>query len=262
MNNRKNLRLIDTDTMAKYAIITDNNWIYNIAFNMFEENVKQLRGAYGVKGALGNYRNLQLSLIEYGTGSSELMMILEELFRLGVRVIVKIGYGIYTLTEKPHVRVVTGAIRMDKLTETILPVELPAVASYDVLSQVVNTFNDESIEHETGIVLSTGYSYPHFEENLYPSWWRKHGVNLIDVDTATLYVVGYYRRIKTVSVVIPSVSTGEVLEKGSWIMYQPTGREVEKHEKIIGAVFEAIYHSREKALLDKKTREIRKSLQH
>ncbi len=259
--NNNDFHLLETERLARYAMITDNPWIFEAAFNMFEEDTKQLKGYYGIRGLIGKYKDMEIALIGYGIGSSELLVVLEELFRTGVRVITKLGYGVYTMTEKPPARIVTGAIRMDKLSETIIPIELPAVPNYDLINQIDLAMDAESIPHEAEMVLSTGYPYPHLEEGYFPTWWRKIGINVIDVDTATLYVISYYRRIKSASIIIPVLSTSEIFEKGSWIAYEPKEKEASEHEKIIKTVFEAIYQMKEKALIEKKTKEIKRSMQ-
>ncbi len=251
-------RLLEADRLTKYAILTDNPWIYEGIFDLFEEEAKQLRGFYGVRGVVGKYKDLDIALIGYGVGSSELMMVLEELFRSGVRIVVKIGYGLYIMTERPPARVAVGAIRFDKTSEGLLPLEMPALASFDLVGQVIHAFTDEEIPYEADLVLSTGYPYPHLEEDHFPSWWRRLGVNVIDTDTATLYIAAYYRRMKAASVIIPVMSSSEILERGSWITYKPSPKEASEHEHLLSAVLEAIYHSKEKALLDQKEKMIRK----
>ncbi len=250
------LSMLEGEIPSHYAIVTDNPWIFETGVKMFEETPAITRGLYGLKIAIGRYKELDISLIHYGIGSSELAFLLEELFRAGVRVVVKIGYGLYTMSEKPPARIAIGAVRLDKVSELTAPLEMPAVPNSELLTQITLSFNAESIPHERDLVVSVGNPLPHFEDGSLSYWWRKIGVNVIDTDTATLYIISYFKRLKAVSVVIPSIPSSEAIERKLWTAYTPNRGEVEEHKRIIEAVYESLYHMKEKAWIETTTRRL------
>ncbi len=250
--------LLGEEKLSRYAIITDSPWIFDEGVKIFEETPTVTRGRYGVKVAVGEYKGLQLSIVQYGVGSSEALALVEELFRSGVRVVVKLGFGVYTMTEKPPARIAIGAVRLDRMSETMAPPEMPAIPNYELLTQLALSFNVESIPHEEDLVVSVGYPISQLENGLLPSWWRKMGINVVDLDTATLYVASYFRRLKTVSVVIPAIPSSDVFEKRVWTAYIPSRGEAERYREIIGTVYESMYHMKEKAWIESTTKKLEK----
>lgn len=254
--NSEGLEVIPLERLPAHVILTDNKWLFNESLRQLDENPVLSDGEYGVRVARGLFRGVELAVIYYGMGSSSLITLIEELYRKGVRTIEKVGFGIYATSQNPPTRVSIGAVRLDRISENLYPIEVPAVPSFSLTSEIVRSLETLNIDHQEDLVISIGAMTRNIDDDfktLIHTLWRKLGITVMDLDTATLYLTSYARRMKASSIVIPVIPLGDLQTIGCWINYKVDERRKEQvnvYRGVISAALESIYHFREKATME------------
>uniref|UniRef100_A0A7J3ZK31 Nucleoside phosphorylase domain-containing protein n=1 Tax=Fervidicoccus fontis TaxID=683846 RepID=A0A7J3ZK31_9CREN len=250
------LDVIPLEKLPAHVILTDNKWLFNETLRQLDENPTVSDGEYGVKVARGLFRGVELAIVYYGMGSSSIVALIEELYRKGVRAVEKVGFGVYATAQSPPARVPIGAVRLDKVTENLYPLEVPAVPSFSLTSEIVRSLETLNVDHQEDLVISIGAMTRGFDNDLKAlvvALWRKLGINVMDLDTATLYLMSYARKIKASSIIIPVIPLGDLQTVGCWINYKVDERrreQVDTYRGIVSAALESIYHFREKAAME------------
>jgi uridine phosphorylase len=105
-----------------------------------------------------------------------------------------------------------------------MPIEFPAVASHEMVTALVRSASDAKLNYHTGIVQSKDSFYgQHSPEDmpiaaeLLQKWdaWVRGGVLCSEMEAATLFVVGSYRKLRTGAVLLVAgdQAKGESLTK-------------------------------------------------
>ncbi len=248
--------LVSEDSFPSYAMITQSPWLFEEASKILEETPVYSKGLYGLRIAKGQFRGMDVSIILYGIGSSELIVLLEELYRKGIRVIGKLDFGVCITGKKSFEAVLAmGAIRLDRILVNQYPLELPAIPNFNFVNEIEKALGMEGISREGGLVISLGTPVRYLENGVVPEYLRKIGINFVDVDTATFYVISLTKKIKAASIIIPALSGSEASDYGLWVTYTPRRkREEEQYNKIITAFFESLYQFKEKAEMESETK--------
>lgn len=148
-------------------------------------------------GSLGENRVLVTST---GIGGPSAAIAMEELAALGVTTFIRVGTcgGMQQNIEAGSLILPTGAVRMDGTSKEYVPVEFPAVPSFDVLSALVSAAGEAGKEFFTGVVQSKDSFYGQHEPERMPAaaeltakWnaWKKAGVLASEMECAALFTV-------------------------------------------------------------------------
>ena len=107
--------------------------------------------------------------------------------------------------------IATGAVRYEGTSIQYMPIEFPAVASHDMVSALIKSAQTANLIHHIGVVQSKDSFYgQHNPEGmpiaaeLLQKWdaWVKGGVLCSEMEAATLFVVGSFRRLRTGAVLL------------------------------------------------------------
>ena len=107
--------------------------------------------------------------------------------------------------------IATGAVRYEGTSIQYMPIEFPAVASHDMVSALIKSAQNAGLIHHVGVVQSKDSFYgQHNPEDmpiaaeLLQKWdaWVKGGVLCSEMEAATLFVVGSYRKLRTGAVLL------------------------------------------------------------
>ena len=92
-----------------------------------------------------------------------------------------------------------------------MPIEFPAVASHDMVSALIKSAQTADLIHHIGVVQSKDSFYGQHNPDGMPiaaellqKWdaWVKGGVLCSEMEAATLFVVGSFRRLRTGAVLL------------------------------------------------------------
>ena len=105
--------------------------------------------------------------------------------------------------------IATGAIRMEGTTKEYAPIEFPAVANLDIVNALVQSAKNLGFNYHAGVVECKDSFYGQHEPEKMPvsyelmnKWqaWLRLGCLASEMESAALFVVGSYLRVKVGSV--------------------------------------------------------------
>ena len=141
----------------------------------------------------GYLNGVKVSVTSTGIGGPSAAIALEELVKAGAKYFIRI----------------TGAIRMEGTTKEYAPIEFPAVANFDVVTALVNSAKKLGFRWHAGVVECKDSFYGQHEPQKMPvsyelmnKWqaWLRLGCLASEMESAALFVVGSYLRVKVGSV--------------------------------------------------------------
>jgi uridine phosphorylase len=109
----------------------------------------------------GVYKGVRISVTSTGIGSPSAVIAVEELLRVGADTFIRVGTmgGLARDLEPGTLVIATGAVRLEGTSKQYVMAEYPAVASYDVVSALVEAAEALGAEYRVGIVASTDSFY-------------------------------------------------------------------------------------------------------
>lgn len=174
----------------------------------------------------GEYEGVAMSVISTGIGAPSAAIVLEELWELGVKTVVRAGTAIALNVPVGTFILANGAIRNEGTSPTYLPIEYPAVCDPDLLYAYRETMKHDNAPHATGLLATSDGFYTHLFEHLVPGCkpetrpqtllkqFAECGVLGADMETSAVYIVGHYLGLKALSVLVATVDgrTSSMLE--------------------------------------------------
>ena len=165
------------------------------------------------KTMTGKYKGRSVSVTSTGIGCPSTAIAVEELGNIGAKTFVRMGTSgaMQEFTRVGDKVIATGAVRYEGTSVQYMPIEFPAVASHDMVTALVNSASDAKLNYHTGVVQSKDSFYgQHSPEDmpiaseLLQKWdaWIKGGVLCSEMEAATLFVVGSYRKLRTGAVLL------------------------------------------------------------
>ena len=158
------------------------------------------------KTMTGKYKGRSVSVTSTGIA-------VEELANVGAKTFVRLGTSgaMQEYTRVGEKIIATGAVRYEGTSVQYMPIEFPAVASHDMVSALITSAKNANLSHHIGIVQSKDSFYgQHNPEGmpiaaeLLQKWdaWVKGGVLCSEMEAATLFVVGSFRKVRTGAVLL------------------------------------------------------------
>lgn len=155
----------------------------------------------------GTLCGVKVSVVSTGIGGPSAAIAVEELAALGAHTFIRIGTcgGINESVCAGDVVIATSAVRCDGTTREYAPENFPAVADFEVTSELVAAAKSLGFTHKTGIVHSKdafyGQANPQsmpMSDHLVSRWdtWKRLGVLASEMEASTLFVVGAARDLR------------------------------------------------------------------
>lgn len=109
----------------------------------------------------GEYKGVKLAAVSSGLGSPGLAIALEELARIGVKTVIRVGT---CACLQPDMKIgdlviTTGAVRLDGASKDYVIPEYPAVAHYQVVEALIEAAKLHKVKYHVGITASTDTFY-------------------------------------------------------------------------------------------------------
>jgi AMP nucleosidase len=137
-----------------------------------------------------------LSLINFGMGSANAATIMDLLVARkpkGVLFLGKCG-GLKDSTEIGHFILPIAAIRGEGTSDDYLPREVPALPSFKLHKFVSNKLVGHDLDYRSGVIYTTNRRVWEWDET-FKDYLRKMSAIGIDMETATLFIVGHVNEI-------------------------------------------------------------------
>lgn len=210
------------DSFGDYILLTNfQNYVENFAekFNCDITGLhKPMQTATNSEG---------LSIINFGMGSSNAATIMDLLIARNPKGILFLGKcgGLKRSTEIGHFILPIAAIRGEGTSNDYIPKEVPALPSFKLHKFVSEKILERKMEYRTGVIYTTNRRVWEWDSD-FKVYLRKLGAIGIDMETATIFVVGYANQI----------ARGALLLVSDLPMI-PDGIKTEKMDKAVTAKF-------------------------
>lgn len=179
------------DEIGDYLLLTNfPNYVTKFAENFNCDVMGQGRTMQCATNSEG------LSIINFGMGSANAATIMDLLIAKDPRGILFLGKcgGLKTSTEIGHFILPIGAIRGEGTSNDYLPPEVPALPSFKLHKFVSDKILEHHHEYRTGVVYTTNRRVWEWDAE-FKDYLRKVGAIGIDMETATIFLVGYANQI-------------------------------------------------------------------
>lgn len=140
--------------------------------------------------------NKGLSIINFGIGSANAATIMDILVARSPKGVLFLGKcgGLKKSTEIGHFILPTAAIRGDGTSDDYFPPEVPALPSFKLHKFVSDKIIAHNLEYRTGVVYTTNRRLWEWDTK-FKKYLSNLGAIGIDMETATLFIVGYANQI-------------------------------------------------------------------
>lgn len=190
----------------KYALLAgDPARLDRIAQQL--NDVEELAYNREFRSLKGKYKGVQIIAISTGIGGSSMSIAVEELSRIGVTTMIRIGScgALQREIKIGDLIIGAGAVRDDGASNAYVDSKFPAVSDAEVLNAIIKSIED--YPHHIGIIHSHESFY--IDDNAeQEKYWSKKGVLGADMESAALMVVGRLRGIRTASILNNVVEYG------------------------------------------------------
>lgn len=153
----------------------------------------------------------KVSVCSTGIGGASAAIALEELVKVGADTFIRVGTcgGIDLDVKGGDIVIATGAIRAEGTSKEYAPIEFPAIANLDIINSLIVAAKNLGYNYHAGIVQCKDSFYgQHAPESkpvsyeLLNKWeaWKRLGCLASEMESAALFVVSSYLKVKTGSV--------------------------------------------------------------
>lgn len=140
--------------------------------------------------------NAGLTIINFGIGSANAATIMDLLSAKHPRGVLFLGKcgGLKDSTEIGHFILPIAAIRRDGTSDEYFPPEVPALPSFKLHKFVSDKIVDRNLDYRTGVVYTTNRRLWEHDGEFLSRLQRMTCIG-IDMETATIFIVGHYNEI-------------------------------------------------------------------
>jgi AMP nucleosidase len=175
-----------------------------------------------------------ITIINFSMGSANAATIMDLLTAITPKAALFLGKcgGLKKKNEVGDLILPIAAIRGDGTSDDYFPAEVPALPAFNLQKAVSTTIRNNNLDYWTGTVYTTNRRvWEHDEE--FKEYLRQLRCMAIDMETATIFSVGFYNQIPTGALLLvsdqPMISTGVKTMESDKVV---TTSYVERHLKI------------------------------
>lgn len=187
------------DELGKYILLTN----FDQYLHLFSEwnNVT----IDGVDKAMPNATWNNISIINFGMGSANAATVMDLLSAAEPSAILFLGKcgGLKHVTKLGDLVLPIAAIRGEGTSNDYFPAEVPALPAFSLQRAVSSTIRDYKRDYWTGTVFTTNRRVWEHDEK-FKDYLRSIRAMGIDMETATLFSVGFYNHIPTGALLLVS----------------------------------------------------------
>jgi len=216
------------DNFGKYFLLT--NFTYYIKLFAGWNDVEIVGVDKPMQCATAN----DITIINFGMGSPSGATVMDLLSAVDPKAVLFLGKcgGLKKRNKLGDLILPIAAIRGEGTSDDYFPKEVPALPAFALQKAVSTTIRESGIDYWTGTVYSTNRRvWEHDDE--FKDYLQKIRAYAIDMETATIFTVGFYNRIPTGALLLvsdqPMIPEGVKTEESD---KQVTTDFVERHLKI------------------------------
>ena len=209
------------EDFGKYIILTNfKNYVENFAEIMNTEIM-------GSNSPMQSATKENITIINFSMGSAMAATIMDLLTAVKPKAVLFLGKtgGLKSYIALGDLLLPIAAIRGEGTSNDYFPPEVPALPAFNLQKAISSTIRDYNLDYWTGTVYTTNRRLWEHDEK-FKAHLRAIRATAIDMETATLFSVGFYNRIPT----------GALLMISDQPM-QPDGIKTEKSDKLVTEQF-------------------------
>jgi len=175
-----------------------------------------------------------ITIINFGMGSPTAATVMDLLTAIEPKAVLFVGKcgGLKKRNKLGDLILPIAAIRGEGTSDDYFPAEVPAMPAFALQKAVSTTIRDHGVDYWTGTVYTTNRRvWEHDEE--FKEYLQKIRAYAIDMETATIFMVGFYNKIPTGALLLvsdqPMIPEGVKTEDSD---KKVTADFVERHLKI------------------------------
>ncbi len=216
------------ETFGKYFLLT--NYLYYVELFAKWNNVE-------VEGRNKNMQSATsdgITIINFGMGSPNAATVMDLLSAVAPSAVLFLGKcgGLKKKNKLGDLILPIAAIRSDGTSNDYLPLEVPALPAFKLQSAISAAITRHNKEYFTGTVYTTNRRVWEYDDR-FKKYLVKTRAMAIDMETATIFTVGFANEIPTGALLLvsdqPMISTGIKTEASD---KKVTSRFVDLHLKI------------------------------
>ena len=217
--------------VAKYVLIPGDPKRAEKIAAFFDES-KKVAEYRGFVTYTGNVNGIGISACSTGIGCPSAAIAVEELSRIGAETFIRVGTtgALQNEIKTGDIVIATSAVRADGTSRSYAPIELPAVADFNVTSALVNAAHKLRQKVHFGPVLTSDAFYGDLD-NL--RLWSKYNVLSVEMESSTLFTLANVKKLKAGSILAVDGNPLMGLGKGEFEPGEKTGELDERVQKAI-----------------------------
>ncbi len=175
-----------------------------------------------------------ISIINFGMGSPNAATIIDLLSAAHPKAVLFLGKcgGLKKINRLGDLILPIAAIRGEGTSNDFFPPEVPALPAFNLQKAVSTNIRNHNLDYWTGTIYTTNRRVWEHDE-AFKKYLRRIRVMGIDMETATIFSVGFYNKIPTGALLLvsdqPMISTGVKKKKSD---QEVSKKFVEKHLEI------------------------------
>jgi len=190
---------LDIDKFGKYILLTN----FNQYLEMFAEDNKVEIVGKGLPMPCATKDNI--TMINFGIGSSNAATIMDLLSGLNPKAVLFLGKcgGLKKKNQVGDLILPIAAIRGEGTSDDYIPSIVPALPAFSLQKAISTTIRDYNRDYWTGTVFTTNRRVWEHDEK-FKKYLRKTRSMAIDMETATIFTVGFANEIPTGALLLVS----------------------------------------------------------
>lgn len=164
-------------------------------------NVKEIASNREFRTIAGDYEGIRILVTSTGIGGPSIGIAVEELARIGVKNFIRIGScgALQNSLKLGHLVLPSGAVRNDGTSAAYIEKGYPAVPDPDLFFSLVSSAKQLGFEFQHGKIRTHDSFYTDQEQEI-DQFWAQKGILASDMESASLFVIGGLRGLKTAAV--------------------------------------------------------------
>ena len=167
----------------------------------------------GLDSPMPNATANGITIINFGMGSANAATVMDLLSAIHAKAVLFLGKcgGLKKKNELGDLILPIAAIRGEGTSNDYFPPEVPALPAFSLQKAISTTIRNHKKDYWTGTIYTTNRRvWEHHDE--FKDYLRKIRVMGIDMETATIFITGFYNQIPTGALLLvsdqPMISTG------------------------------------------------------
>lgn len=180
----------ELDEFGRYILLTNFKNYVELFAERFNVPIK------GANGAMQTASNGEITIINFGMGSAMAATVMDLLSAIMPKAVLFLGKcgGLKAQNKLGDLILPIAAIRGEGASDDYLPSEVPALPSFRLQRAISHVIKAKGLDYWTGTVFTTNRRVWEHDED-FKDYLRAIRASAIDMETATLFTVGFANKI-------------------------------------------------------------------